>query len=94
MSVEFEWDDGKAAANIYKHGVSFVQAISAYRDPFAFERLDRRRDYGEDRFILIGMASGRLLTIAYTERADRVRIISARKATKYEEELYYRQNPR
>jgi uncharacterized protein len=94
MSVEFEWDEGKAAANLRKHGISFFEAISAFRDLFAAEYLDGRKDYGEDRFILIGMAGGQLLTVAFTERADRVRIISARRSTKYEEELYYSQNPR
>ena len=93
MCPEFEWDDDKAAKNLLKHGISFPQAISAFRDTFAVEYPDDRRDYGEDRFIHIGMANGQLLTIVFTERADRTRLISARRSTKYEEELYHSQNP-
>jgi uncharacterized DUF497 family protein len=91
---EFEWDDDKAAKNLLKHGISFAQAISAFHDTFAIEYLDDRTDYGEDRFIHIGMTGGHLLTVAFTDRADRIRIISARRSTKYEEELYHSQNPR
>lgn len=91
---EFEWDDDKAAKNLLKHGISFAQAISAFRDTFAVEYPDDRLDYGEDRFIHIGMTAGHLLTVAFTDRADRIRIISARRSTKYEEELYHSQNPR
>jgi uncharacterized protein len=90
---EFEWDDAKAAKNLLKHGITFDQAISAFRDTFAVEYPDDRMDYGEDRFIHIGMAAGQLLTVAFTERADSTRIISARRSTKYEEELYHSQNP-
>ena len=50
---EFEWDDDKAAANAEKHGVTFEQARSVFRDPFAIELLDDREDYSEDRYILI-----------------------------------------
>jgi uncharacterized protein len=91
---EFEWDDAKAAKNLLKHGITFYQAISAFRDTFAVEYTDDRMDYGEDRFIHIGMAAGQLLTVVFTERADSTRIISARRSTKYEEELYNSQNRR
>jgi uncharacterized DUF497 family protein len=90
---KFEWDDDKAAENLRKHGVSFPQAVFAFRDAFAIEDLDYR-EYGEDRFILIGISGGQLLTVAFTERVDRIRIISARRSTKNEEEDYYSQNPR
>ena len=57
------------------------------------ERLDDREDYGEVRFVIIGMASGAvLLFVAYTERDDRVRLISARRTTTDEQDDYYRQN--
>ena len=90
--MDFEWDDAKAAENVRNHGVSFPQATQAFRDPFAIEWIDLREDYGEERIILLGMASGHLLTVVYTERAERIRIISARRATKYEQDLYYREN--
>ena len=60
----FEWDDGKAAANVAKHGVSFEQAREAFKDPFAVEFEDDRRDYGENRYILLGMVGDRLLVLS------------------------------
>jgi hypothetical protein len=91
--LDFEWHDAKAAANLKAHGVSFDLAKSVFRDPFAVERLDDRRDYGEERFLLIGMSEANaVLFIAYTEREGRIRIISARRATQYEQDDYFRQN--
>ncbi len=73
--------------------MSFELATSAFRDPFAIELSDDREDYGEQRLVMIGMAEGQvLLFVAYTEREDSIRIISARRATRYEEEEYFRQN--
>jgi uncharacterized DUF497 family protein len=93
MKLRFEWDERKAKANLQRHGVNFALATSAFQDPFAIELLDNRQDYGEPRLILIGMAEGPLLLfVAFTEREDHIRIISARRATKYEEEEYFRQN--
>ncbi len=67
--MEFEWHDAKAEANLNAHGVSFELARTVFRDPMAIEFLDDREDYGEDRFLLIGMAEGEvLLFVAYTER--------------------------
>lgn len=64
-----------------------------FRDPFAVERLDDREDYGEQRFVIIGMAEGHVvLFVAYTEREERIRIISARRATQHEQDDYFRQN--
>jgi uncharacterized DUF497 family protein len=88
----FEWDETKAAANYANHGVSFETAREVFKDPFAIERLDDRESYGEERFILIGMAEGAVLTIVHTERARRFRLISARRATKHEQDDSFRQN--
>jgi uncharacterized DUF497 family protein len=88
----FEWDDAKAAENLRAHRVSFEEATLAISDPFAIESLDLRASYGEDRVILVGMSQGQLLAVVYTERGDHLRIISARKATKHEQDDYYRQN--
>ena len=88
----FEWDDDKNAANYAKHGVSFEQARLVFKDAFAIEEYDDRVDYGEERLIIIGMAEGVLIFVAYTERDDRVRIISARRATSHEQSDYYQQN--
>jgi uncharacterized DUF497 family protein len=88
----FEWDETKAAENYAKHGVTFELATEVFKDPFAIERLDDRKNYGENRFILIGSAEGAILTIVYTDRSDRIRIISARRATKREQDDYFTEN--
>ena len=92
MDNIFEWDDSKARSNLRKHGVSFEAARLAFDDRFGVEWLDTRKDYNEERFILIGLAAGRHLCVVYTERADRIRIISAREAVKHEQQEYHRQN--
>ena len=93
MELEFEWHAAKAEANLQSHGVSFELAKTVFKDVFAIERIDDRRDYGEQRFVIIGMAEGNvLLFVAYTEREQRIRIISARRATQLEQDDYYRQN--
>ncbi len=92
MDDAFEWDDAKAAENYAKHGVDFETARQVFRDPFAIEVLDDREDYGEDRFVLIGTAEGVLLTVIHTERDGRIRLISARHATRPEHDEYFAQN--
>jgi uncharacterized DUF497 family protein len=89
---EFEWRDDKAAYNWREHRVSFRQAVKAYHDPFMVEWIDEREDYGEERVNLLGMCDGLLLHMTYTERGDKIRIISARRAEKHERETYYREN--
>ena len=88
----FEWDDDKAAENRRRHGVSFAQGAEALRDPFAIEEIDNREDYSEERVNALAMREGMILHVTYTERGDRIRIISARRATKHEQDDYYRQN--
>lgn len=85
---EFEWDAAKAQTNLSKHGVGFEAARLVFDDAFALDRLD---DAGRDeaRYILTGMANGILLTVVYTERGERTRIISARRATRHEQREYY-----
>jgi uncharacterized protein len=90
MADDFEWDQAKAAANYKKHGVRFEHAVGAFEDPFALIELDESEEYGEDRFLLTGRAAGGILVVVYTERGERVRIISAREATEYERRNYYR----
>ena len=72
--------------------MSFELAVKVFRDTFGIEWLDDREDYGEDRFTLIGTAEDGLLTVVYTERNGRIRIISARQATKREEDDYFVEN--
>ena len=90
----FEWDENKAANNYAVHGVSFEAAKEVFKDPFAVEWLDDREPYGEDRFVIIGMAAGRLLYVAYTMRGDIMRIISARGSEPYERRRYHEENSR
>ena len=91
--MEFEWGNAKAEANLRAHGVSFELAKTVFQDPFAIERLDDRQDYGEERFVTVGMAEGNVvLFVAYTERGGRMRIISARRATQNEQDDYFQQN--
>jgi uncharacterized DUF497 family protein len=93
MKLEFEWNGAKAKANFRRHGVSFDLAKAVFSDPFAVERLDEREEHGEERFVIIGAAEGEaLLFVAYTEREERIRIISARRATQNEQDDYFRQN--
>ncbi len=89
---EFEWDDRKAAENYAKHGVSFEAARDVFKDWFAIERADAGNEYGEERFIVIGMARNRLLFVAYTMRGETIRIISGRGAEPYEQREYHEQN--
>jgi uncharacterized protein len=89
---DFEWDDAKAAQNLASHGVSFEAARLAFDDPFAVARGDRRRNYGKDRYILLGKLQDRLLAVAYAQRGGRVRIISARLAEPRERRRYHEEN--
>ncbi len=89
---EFEWDDEKAARNLLLHGVSFDAARLAFDDLLAVEREDPRQDYGEQRFILLGMVENRLLHVTYTHRGERIRIISARAAEPSERRRYHEEN--
>jgi hypothetical protein len=89
MKLKFEWNESKAKDNYAKHGVSFDVAKRAFKDPFAVEYLDDRQDYGEERFVLIGTVDTNVLFVTYSERKDVIRIISARRATKHEQEAYF-----
>lgn len=89
--MQYEWDPNKAQTNWRKHGVDFADAIGALEDPHRLEELDERYAYGEERTITIGMATSRVLFVVTTSRGeDTCRIISARKATRHEEDRYYK----
>jgi hypothetical protein len=72
--------------------VSFETARRVFGDAFGVELLDDRRDYGEERWVRIGIVEGTILTVVYTERSERRRLISARQATKLEQDDYFRHN--
>ena len=85
----FEWDPEKAKRNLEIHGVSFDEASTAFGDTLSLTIYDPLHSKDEDRFILIGNTyKNRLLIVVHTIRGNRIRIISARKATKKEREYY------
>ncbi len=87
--MTYEWDSAKAAANVEKHGVSFEEAASVFLDPAALTFSDPDHSDDEERAITIGRsARQRVLFVAHTEREDRLRIITARRATHREQEQY------
>ena len=89
MSLDFEWDERKARFNIKKHGIDFATATTVFKDPFAYIFDDTWHSVGESREIIIGHdLSYRLLLVCFTERNNRIRIISARLATKKERQDY------
>jgi hypothetical protein len=92
MPLSFEWDPDKAAANWQAHGVAFEEAIEVFEDPFAIERIDDREAYGEERINILGRCGSILLHVTYTERGEAIRIISARRAERYEQDRYFREN--
>lgn len=85
-----EWDDNKAAINKKKHKLSFETAAKIFLDDFRIEELDEEHSDDEDRIKVIGMVEN-ILVVIYTERGERLRLISARNAEKYEKEDYYGQ---
>jgi len=91
---EFEWDDSKAADNMKKHGVEFGDASFVFDDQTAVFTFDHTTEDGEDRHKVTGLVSGRVLSVIFTERFERIRIIAypyyiGEKATKHEERDYY-----
>jgi uncharacterized protein len=89
MYLHFEWHPEKARRNLQKHQVGFAEAQTIFDDPQFIAFLDEEHSVNEERIIAIGLSNqNRLLMVAYTERNERIRIISARKATKHEEKFY------
>lgn len=88
--MQIIWDSEKAKENRSKHGVAFPDAESVLFDPQAITREDEQAE-GEQRFVTVGLdALGRVLVVVYTYRGERVRLISARKATRNESRVYAR----
>lgn len=88
--MEYQWDEAKRLANLRKHGVDFID-VPAVFDGDILTVEDARYSYGEQRFVTFGLLQGRVIAIVHTEREDYSRIISARKATKYEQRTYFEQ---
>lgn len=91
----FEWDSNKAKKNLKIHGISFDEASTAFKDELSLTIYDPLHSTEEDRFILMGLScKNRLLVVVHTEREDKIRIISARKATKKEKKDYEKNEKR
>jgi len=89
MSIEFEWDAKKAEANRARHGIDFAEALTVFRDPLARIFEDEEHSEEEPREIIIGHSGKqRLMVACFTVRANRIRIISARNATRLERKDY------
>ena len=86
---QFEWDEDKNRINLRKHGICFEEAQTIFNGP-VFTALDIREDYDEQRFISLGLLHGVVVVVVvHTERDDRIRLISARKANKRESQTYH-----
>jgi uncharacterized protein len=86
--MRFEWDERKSQINLAKHGFDFADAYMVFSMPMVVE-LDERENYGEDRYIGIGLLQGRVVVVVYTESDEKtIRIISLRKALSYERRYY------
>jgi uncharacterized DUF497 family protein len=86
----YEWDEQKRLINIKKHGVDFIDIPELFDGDIVIIP-DERFDYSETRSIVIGILKNQVIVVAYTERGDNIRIISARKATKNEQIYYFQQ---
>lgn len=83
----FQWDRAKDLANRAKHGIGFREAAEIFRG-FILMAEDKRRDYGERRFIALGNYDGDVIRVVFTRRGDDIRVISAWKANRYDREAY------
>lgn len=89
MDLDFEWDEDKAVANLKKHKISFEEAKTVFADPFAITIDDPKHSADEHRFVDTGIsANGKILVVSYTEREQKIRLISCRKATRTERKIY------
>lgn len=90
MATHFEWDEAKRLANIRKHGFDFEGIEEVFAGPI-FTVEDDRFEYGETRFVTLGLFKSRIVYIVHNESVDSIRIISVRKASKYEAEEFLHQ---
>ena len=87
--MEFEWNPGKEQSNVEKHGIDFTEAATVFGDPLELTIADPDHSVGESRFLSMGRsARNRILVVSYTEREERIRIVSARVAAPKERRQY------
>jgi len=90
--MNFEWDETKRNMNIAKHQLDFVYAMFVFEDPKCLDFIDNRKEYGEERRIIVGRIEEFVFVVVYTQRGNTIRIISFRQASKKEREKYYGNN--
>ena len=88
--MKFEWDESKRQINLSKHGIDFADLPPLF-DGITVLLVDDRFDYGETRFTTLGLLNGIVFLVVHTETDETIRLISARKASKYEEEYYFQE---
>lgn len=87
--MEFEWNPNKAESNYEKHQVSFEEAATVFNDLLSVTFPDPDHSIGESRYVIIGLSRyGQLLIVSHTDRGEKVRLISARQATRSERKFY------
>lgn len=87
--MKFEWDEEKRKINLLKHGIDFVDVQQIFENEI-YSVTDNRFDYGEVRYFTLGLLNGRVIAVAHTETDDIIRVISARKANKNDQEKYFK----
>jgi uncharacterized DUF497 family protein len=88
--MDYEWDEAKRLSNLRKHGIDFTDVPAVFNGDIVTVE-DDRADYGEQRFVTLGLLQGRVIVVVHVELEHSTRIISARKATKYERKIYFEQ---
>jgi len=86
--MRFTWDESKRQSNLVKHGLDFQDGPQVFAGA-TFSIADTRFNYGENRFVTIGLLGGNVVVIVHTEDEDEIRIISMRKGTKNEQKIYF-----
>jgi uncharacterized DUF497 family protein len=87
MKIELEWDENKNIANIKNHDIDFCDAWKIFNEPI-LKKIDSRKNYGEERWIGLGRLEELIIIIVYTHRAEKIRIISIRRANRNERKIY------
>ena len=89
MTLKFEWSREKADSNLRKHGCTFIEGSTAFSDPLSVTIADPDHSVFENRFLHLGQTSnGKLIVVSFTERGDRIRLISVRRASRRERIQY------
>jgi uncharacterized DUF497 family protein len=86
----FEWDESKRSSNLRKHGLDFADCGAVFARPVT-TRVDNRDDYGERRFVTLGLLGARVVNIVHTVSGECVRVISFRRASKREQAQYFKE---